>query len=312
MLLPQENWVQILRPRSSDIKFKLPYHGPCCYNYLDGKLAFQLFGKQSTSEVRLVVDAPSGGTDCTAGYARRTFNRQEHDDCMFYHNFVTRMEHMDSDAKIKLSYDQHAAHDIIKDWVHHAKTKENMSEQTIAMLLQDLDGMYESSLALQFCPQLRERMGMLPLDIHKEQEFVGGSYGEYECGAGTEATHQQRKVQMQRLWKKNMNVDIEKKRLKNMESIRQQAAGPAACSSMKPHAYDGCKLMCSPQADAMKGPEQEADAMKGPEQEADAMEDPEQEADAMKGPEQEADAMEDPEQEADAMEDPEQEADAME
>lgn len=30
----QENWVQLLRPRSSQLKFKLPYHGPATFSYL--------------------------------------------------------------------------------------------------------------------------------------------------------------------------------------------------------------------------------------------------------------------------------------
>jgi hypothetical protein len=235
----QENWVQILRPRSSDIKFKLPYHGPCYYSYLDGKLAFQLFGKQSTSEVRLVVDAPAGGTDPSAEYARRMFNRQEHDDCMFHHNFVTRMEHMESDEKIKLSYDQHAAHDIIKDWMQHASTKENMQQEDICRLIKDLDIMYDSSLAIQYCPELRTCIGMGPIDTEKEAEFVGGSHGAYTSSAECAEMHQQRKVQMQRLWKKNMNVDVEKKRTKNMESIRMQAAGPSHAANR----YVGAKAV---------------------------------------------------------------------
>ena len=50
--------MQLLRPRSAQLKFKLPYHGPTSYSYLKGDVYYQLFGKHSTSEVRLVVDAP--------------------------------------------------------------------------------------------------------------------------------------------------------------------------------------------------------------------------------------------------------------
>lgn len=39
---------------------------------------------------------------------------------MFYHNFVTRMEHMDAPNKIKLSFDQHAAHDIFAQWMNRS------------------------------------------------------------------------------------------------------------------------------------------------------------------------------------------------
>lgn len=113
----QENWVQLLRPRSADLKFKLPYHGPSCYSFLQGQAEYQLFGKQSTSETRLIVDAPLSST---GEYAREVYNRHVHDDCMFYHNFVTRMEHMDSSHKIKLSYDQHMAHDIFCEWMQRA------------------------------------------------------------------------------------------------------------------------------------------------------------------------------------------------
>ena len=115
--LLQENWVQLLRPRSAQLKFKLPYHGPSTYSYLKGDMHMQLFGKHSTSEVRLTVDAPLEESDA---YPRFMYNRQDHEDCLYHHNFVMRMQHLDSSSRIRISYDQNAAHEIFKTWTDRA------------------------------------------------------------------------------------------------------------------------------------------------------------------------------------------------
>lgn len=86
----QENWVQLLRPRSAQLKFKLPYHGPAQYSYLKGEINAQLFAKQTTSEIRLTVDAP---LDEMQEYPRFLYDKQQHEDSMYHHNYVVRMQH---------------------------------------------------------------------------------------------------------------------------------------------------------------------------------------------------------------------------
>ena len=109
----QENWVQLLRPRSAQLKFKLPYHGPSQYSYLKGQVNAQLFSKHSTSEIRLTVDAPA---DETQEYPRYMYDKQQHEDSMYHHNFVTRLEHTNAPNRIRISFDQNAAHNIFSQW----------------------------------------------------------------------------------------------------------------------------------------------------------------------------------------------------
>jgi hypothetical protein len=57
----QRRWVEILRPLSSMLKFRLPWSISAKTNYLSGRIHFPVYGKQLTHETRLIVprDAPA-------------------------------------------------------------------------------------------------------------------------------------------------------------------------------------------------------------------------------------------------------------
>jgi hypothetical protein len=97
----QEAWIHVVRPRSAMLKFRLPFFKDTDqnYSYLKGEMYLQLFAQKSSTEVRLCVNSPAIST----GYERELYNSETHDDCLFYHNCVTRRMHMDSECKIKVS-----------------------------------------------------------------------------------------------------------------------------------------------------------------------------------------------------------------
>ena len=57
-------------------------------------------------------------------YPRFLYNRQEHEDSLYHHNTVVRMEHLVSPSRaqhrIRMSFDQQAAHDIFGRWTERA------------------------------------------------------------------------------------------------------------------------------------------------------------------------------------------------
>jgi hypothetical protein len=82
----QARWVRCMRPRVSMLKFRLPFV-PGVTEYLDGVLHLPVWGGRSTSEVRLVVQAPA---DPAAEYPVRKYDHMRHSDAMFRHNIVSR------------------------------------------------------------------------------------------------------------------------------------------------------------------------------------------------------------------------------
>lgn len=229
----QENWVQLIRPRSADLKFKLPYHGPSRYSFLHGQLQFQLFGKQSTSEARLIVDAPASPED---KYARVVYSRHVHDNCMYYHNFMTRLEHLDSASKIKLSYDQHMSHAILCEWMHRAFNDQNMSgipdlearKEWIGSIIKELHETYKQSLGLGLCSALQTFCPDIEFPTDEEAALLAieqplpaaASAAETLLLEGDDVT--QHEKQVQRLWRKNMNHDVARRKLKMQRQLQEQ------------------------------------------------------------------------------------------
>ena len=77
----QARWVTILGACKSMLKFRLPYI-PGTSTYLKGQLRLPVWGPQTTTEVRLIVDDDLGVA---------SYDHQKHWEQMFYFNTVTRV-----------------------------------------------------------------------------------------------------------------------------------------------------------------------------------------------------------------------------
>ena len=74
----QRRWVEILRPLSSMLKFRLPWSISARTNYLSGRIHFPVYGKQLTHEARLIVPRDALAMDYDNGLYERQmayFNR---------------------------------------------------------------------------------------------------------------------------------------------------------------------------------------------------------------------------------------------
>jgi len=81
----QARWMQIIRPKLSMLKFRLPYQvegEPSSVNYFPGVNLIQAFTKKNSTETRLIV---KGVPEMTTEY-----DKMRHEQQMFYHNVLTR------------------------------------------------------------------------------------------------------------------------------------------------------------------------------------------------------------------------------
>lgn len=82
-LLMQQEWIRIMEPIQSQIKFRLPYikgyNNERYLEYMDGTIYLQAWAPVSSTETRLV---PNGLT--------KTYDNKKYEDQMFYHNSIIR------------------------------------------------------------------------------------------------------------------------------------------------------------------------------------------------------------------------------
>lgn len=76
----QLKWHKILKPKWSMLKFRLPYM-PGKTTYLDGKIYLPVWGRQRTSECRLV---------CSGDARMKVYDNTEYEEHLYFFNIVTR------------------------------------------------------------------------------------------------------------------------------------------------------------------------------------------------------------------------------
>lgn len=162
----QRRWVEIIKPRQALLRFKIPYEGMESVEYLAGDLYLQPFTKRSSTEVRLQVSPP----DETSGmYATTRYGVKEHEECMFFHNSVTRRQHIlppDAERPVKrpVSYDHMLAHAILSDWKERAMVDPDINHELqgaalddhIRSMIRGLDMIYGKILGLKWSEQFSD------------------------------------------------------------------------------------------------------------------------------------------------------------
>ena len=86
----------------------------------------QPFAMKTNTEVKLVVDNP-GITSTAFGspYPRTLYNATTHDQCMFHHNSVTRLQHVNAAQRVKVCKKKEPSrlykHSKKKEKKHHVR-----------------------------------------------------------------------------------------------------------------------------------------------------------------------------------------------
>ena len=92
--LMQQEWIRIINPEYSQLKFRPPRTFKK-YKYLDGKIYFQIYAAQATTETRLVVKKDAKLID---------YNIKDYEGKCYYHNRVTRVSNYKHNIKHSKNY----------------------------------------------------------------------------------------------------------------------------------------------------------------------------------------------------------------
>ena len=90
-LLLQQEWVKILKPKYSMLKFRLP-RNDIKFNYLDGEVRIQLWSPITSTETRLIVPR---------NYKMKTWDVQKYENQLNYFNTITRVQYYPHNYNIK-------------------------------------------------------------------------------------------------------------------------------------------------------------------------------------------------------------------
>lgn len=93
------------KPRVSMLKFRFPYpdnsENHTISTYLDGKVWFQSFPNQKSTESRLVVERPEEHQQ----FVEKEYNWTDYEEYLFYHNSIKRRVDFGCDEQFKKLYD---------------------------------------------------------------------------------------------------------------------------------------------------------------------------------------------------------------
>jgi cap2 methyltransferase len=130
----QQRWHCLMQPYRSMLKFRLPWDGMCC-EYLAGDVYFPVWGRQSTTECRLVTFVDS--------VAQMEYNHKKYESQMFYFNCVLRPSRYDHGVwaeGVDHCYDCKAEVEILKRYLQltHLHFPGNDMNEKIANLSMEI------------------------------------------------------------------------------------------------------------------------------------------------------------------------------
>lgn len=135
----QYEWVKIMRPIKSLLKFRLPFpdgkyceenvlNGKCLYSYFKGELLLQPWAPHHSTEMRLIVDKSNIDID-------HLYDCIEIEEKMFYHNNETRNK-LIKNRNTNYTWDEIQELNIINLYI---KSKNNNNDYTLESILKTLN-----------------------------------------------------------------------------------------------------------------------------------------------------------------------------
>lgn len=139
----QEKWVNIMQPKHSMLKFRLPWDMDH-YSYLDGEIRFQPFPPLRSTETRLLVDRVKRGTL----FPRKKYDTRLYEDQCFYHNIVQRSQYYDHPYQVPYMdhcYDCTVEFKITKRYLQSPFNNGVFKHFSVVNMVQHLTGILKSS-----------------------------------------------------------------------------------------------------------------------------------------------------------------------
>jgi len=126
-MLIQQKWVEIMKPKFSILKFRLPWDQKT-FEYLDGHITIQPWGPQSSTETRLIIDN---------SLEKRVWDCKIYENQMYYFNTVTRCQYYPHNIiapGIDHCYDCSTEIMIIKNYLQSFQPNKNNEKIIIKMI----------------------------------------------------------------------------------------------------------------------------------------------------------------------------------
>jgi len=126
-MIIQQTWVEIMKPRYSILKFRLPWEDKD-YLYLDGKIIIQPWSPQSSTETRLIVSDP---------LKKKKWNCKIYEEQMCYFNTITRCQFYEHDILtigIDNCYDCATEIYIIKNYLKKFNPEKNNTKYIMTLI----------------------------------------------------------------------------------------------------------------------------------------------------------------------------------
>lgn len=160
----QSDWYKIMKPMAAMLKFRLPWDDRCS-TYLDGDIFLPVWGPQSTTECRLVVDQISHVNPDTSDIKMRLYDHQQINNQLFYFNSITRCcvyDHGITSNELDHCYDCASEISILRKYLKSFDCDENDNDVNV------IDLSYQISISC----STGKRTRTLRLPHHKPQFHV--------------------------------------------------------------------------------------------------------------------------------------------
>lgn len=127
----QRRWIEIMKPKMSMLKFRIPFTLKTPMEYLDGDVHFQVWAPHRSSETRLITD----------GHSTKMYDPKKYEDTMYRFNLCTRHQvykhniPLDIVDGLDYCYDCNAEIYIFKTYLKKIKKIKNVTPLMIAELI---------------------------------------------------------------------------------------------------------------------------------------------------------------------------------
>lgn len=119
-MLMQMDWVKLIKPLASSLKFRLPYNNGKT-TYLNGELKIQCWAPKQSTEARLFVPQ---------NFKLVKYSNKEHEEKASYFNNVIRKSYHPHDGECyQHNYDSTREYHIVKEFIENALGMKNSSEK---------------------------------------------------------------------------------------------------------------------------------------------------------------------------------------
>ena len=139
----QRRWVEIMKPYSSMLKFRLPFYKGTT-QYFRGNIKFQAFPPKTSAETRLIILPGSSNKEIIE------YSHTKHEEIMFYFNLNYRnRSFLDYNEIFGVNYDTLRTFNILKNYIYSFglnKNKESLEVLVLGIIFEIEETLYKNEI----------------------------------------------------------------------------------------------------------------------------------------------------------------------